>query len=145
MKSALFVGALLLSSVATAAEDYRVLKLEQDVRNLERHVQTLERQVDDLQQRLRSADPSYEPRSAPTSESDGPKKWLSAAAWERVKQGMSELQVIEILGTPTALRPDAEGRRALLYTLEVGTTGFLTGSVSFEAGKVVGVQRPGLR
>jgi hypothetical protein len=58
---------------------------------------------------------------------------------------MSELQVIEILGKPTALRTDAQGRRALLYTLEIGTTGFLTGSISFVDGKVVEMQRPALK
>ena len=60
-------------------------------------------------------------------------------------QQTSELQTIEILGKPTALRPDAQGRRASLYTLEIGATGFLTGSVSFQDGKVVEVQRPTLK
>ena len=144
MKCAAFVGALLLASSATA-DDYRVMQLEQDVRTLERHVQTLQRRVGELQQRLRSAEPAYVPRNDTPPASDDPQKWLNAAAWERVKPGMSELQAIEILGKPTALRPDAEGRRALLYTLEIGTTGFLTGSLSFEDGKVVAVQRPVLK
>src|SRR5688572_18165946 len=103
MKSAVFVGALLLASSASAAEDFRVIKLEQDVRNLERYVQTLQRQVGDLQQRLRSADASYEPRTETPPPADDAQRWLSAAAWERVKPGMSELETIEILGKPTAL------------------------------------------
>jgi hypothetical protein len=145
MRSA-FVCALLLATSAHAAEDYRVMKLEQDMRTLERHVQTLERQVLELQRRLQSADPGYEPpprRESTAAETE--QKWLNAAAWERVSEGMSELQVVELLGKPTALRPDARGRRALLYTLEIGTTGFLTGAVSFENGKVVEVQKPTLR
>lgn len=144
MKSALFVCAALLASPAIAAEDFRVMKLEQDVRNLERHVQTLQRQIADLRQQLRRADPNVQLSSEPPPANES-SQWLDASAWERVQPGMSELQAIEILGKPTALRPDAQGRRALLYTLEIGTTGFLTGSVAFQDGKVVEVQKPTLR
>ena len=43
---------VLLSFSAVAADDdtYRLMKLEQDVRNLERQVQTLTRQLDELRQ-----------------------------------------------------------------------------------------------
>lgn len=146
MRSVLFVCAMLLAAGAGAAEDFRVMKLEQDMRNLERHVQTLQRQLNDLQQQLHRSVPTYDLQPRRDAESgEGEQKWLNAAAWNRVSNGMSELQVIEILGKPTALRPDAHGRRALLYTLEIGTTGFLTGLVSFADGKAVEVQKPALR
>lgn len=135
--------ALLLAVPCGAAEDFRVMRLEQDMRTLERQVQALQRQLSELQQHARRG---VEPplRGAPPA-ADYDETWLNASAWDRVRIGMSELEVIEILGRPTALRPDAQDRRALLYTLEIGTTGFLSGSVSFDAGKVVEVQRPTLK
>jgi hypothetical protein len=125
------------------ADDFRLMKLEQDVRSLERQLQNIQRQLDGLQRRALNGPPAIEPRNAPESTSND--KWLSAATWSRIRLGMSELEVIEPLGKPNALRPDAQGRRALLYTMEIGTTGFLSGSVSFEAGKVVDFQVPALR
>jgi hypothetical protein len=146
MKSAFLFCVFLLANVANAADDFRVMKLEQDMRNLERQVQMLQRQLSELQQQSGSAARTYAPRPErePSTNEDA-EKWLSTAAWDRVRAGMSELQVVEILGKPTAVRPDAEERRALLYTLEIGTTGFLTGSISFDAGKVVAIQKPALR
>lgn len=146
MKSACFASALLLATSANAAEDFRVMKLEQEMRSLERRVQTLQRQVDELHRRVRTADPGYEPQTdRESAASEAGQKWLNAAAWDRVSEGMSELQVVELLGKPTAVRPDARGRRALLYTLEIGATAFLTGAVSFEDGKAVEVQKPILK
>ena len=145
MRSFLVVCALAFAGQAGAQEDYRVMKLEQDVRTLERQVQSLERLVSELE-RARRADPTVRlgnDRTPAPVEDD--QAWLKASAWNRVRTGMSELEVIEILGKPTALRPDANNRRALLYTLEIGTTSFLTGSVSFADGKAVEVQKPALR
>ena len=145
MRSFLVVCALAFAGSVSAQEDYRVMKLEQDVRTLERQVQSLERLVSELE-RSRRADPtgrlSNERAAAPVQDDPA---WLKASAWNRVRTGMSELEVIEILGKPTALRPDASNRRALLYTLEVGTMSFLTGSVFFAEGKAVEIQKPALR
>ncbi len=146
MRAFLIALALVLAIPAHAAEDFRVMKLEQDVRTLERQVQALQRLVGELQLRARQANPALEvnaDRGASSTEPD--QAWLNSAAWNRVRTGMSELEVIEILGKPTAMRPDANDRRALLYTLEIGATSFLTGSVSFGNGKVVEIQKPAVR
>jgi hypothetical protein len=145
MRMTILVCAALLTASASAAEDFRVMRLEQDMRTLERQVQTLQRQLLDIQQRASRAGTSIELSKERPLTPDSEQKWLQAAIWNRVRPGMDELQVIEILGQPTALRPDPAGRRALLYTLEIGTTAFLTGTVSFENGKVVDVQRPALK
>jgi hypothetical protein len=146
MRLLLIACALVFAGPLSAAEDFRVMKLEQDVRTLERQVQTLQRLVNDLQQQARRTEPTFELDSAtagPSIESD--QAWLKASAWNRVRTGMSELEVIEILGKPTALRPDPSNRRAMLYTLEIGTRSFLTGSVVFDNGKVVEIQKPTVR
>jgi hypothetical protein len=145
MRVFFLIWTLSLSASVLAAEDFRVMKLEQDVRTLERELQTLERLVNELQQRARRTDPTFEIGTTATPTQETEQKWLQASAWSRIKPGMSELEVIEILGKPTALRPDPSERRALLYTLEIGATSFLTGSVSFENGKAADVQKPTLR
>lgn len=144
MRIAIIVSSLLMAVPVNAAEDFRVMKLEQDVRTLEREVQTLQRQLIDLQRQDRAASVAV-PRTKREPPANEPDTWLNAAAWDRLRDGMSELAVIEILGKPTALRADSQDRRVLLYTLEISTTGFLTGSVVFAAGKVVEIQKPALR
>jgi len=144
MRIAIIIAGLLMAAPVDAAEDFRVMKLEQDVRNLEREVRTLQRQLFDLQRRDRSETVAA-PRTEHEPQADTERAWLDVAAWNRLRPGMSELEVIAILGKPTALRADPRNRRMLLYSLEIGTTGFLTGSVAFDGGKVVEVQQPTLR
>lgn len=131
-----------------AADDLRVMQLEQDVRNLRREVQLLTRQVAGLQaQPARPADrPSSEPPST-TGSGDNVSlatTWVDASKWERLRLGMTELEVIGLLGLPTSMR--AQGNeRVLLYALEIGTSGFLGGSVTLRDRSVAEVQKPVLR
>jgi hypothetical protein len=131
----------LLSAPVLGADSNRIIALEQDVRNLERLVGTLEREIRDLR---RGAIPPpnrlSESRPSDRSSSD----WVSAAKWKQVYLGMSELEVIEILGEPTAMRVEDDSR-LLLYALEIGSSGFLSGSVRLRDGEVAEVQVPALR
>lgn len=133
---------------AVAADDvtYRLMKLEQDVRNLERQVQTLNRQLDELkQQQSRAGDrgPSAaRSSSAPAGASST--AWLEATRWDRVRKGMSELEVIDVLGPPSSMREE-NGARVLLYAMEIGSSGFLGGSVEFRDGAVTAVNKPVLK
>ena len=137
----------LLGQGAWAQDDvtYRLMKLEQDVRNLERQVQTLTRQIDELkQQAARAGD-----RSALGSRSSAPAAtsstaWLEAARWDRIRNGMSELEVINILGPPTSLRQEGDAR-VLLYAMEIGTANFLGGSVELRDKAVSEVRKPTLK
>jgi hypothetical protein len=127
--------------IAATADDLRVSQLEQEVRRLERQVYALSRRLDELQR------PSFTPErpaapAAAAPPSDG--GWIDAAKWRRVKPGMTELDVIGLLGPPTSMREDS-GERVLLYALEVGASGFLGGSVTLRDRVVTGVQTPVLR
>jgi hypothetical protein len=134
---------LCLPVLALAADDPRVMRLEQDVRNLQREVQVLSRQIEQL--RLQSTRPGGEVRQspAPVMASDAP-GWLDASKWKRVKPGMPEFEVISLLGPPTSTR-EKGGARELLYALEVGTSAFLGGSVVLRDGKVVEAHLPTLK
>ena len=141
-----YAAALLILTClpAAAADDFKVIKLEQDMRNVERQIQDLARQVNDLQQRIsHSGDRQI---SAPATQAAPSSQWLNAANWKRVRPGMSELEVIEILGPPASVRGSAaESARTLMYAMELGSSAFLAGSITFEAHKVVGIQPPTLR
>ena len=57
---------------------------------------------------------------------------------------MDELSVIGALGPPTSMREE-NGARVLLYAMEIGSSGFLGGSVSLRDRKVVEIQKPALK
>jgi hypothetical protein len=147
MRNLLIALLALFGQSALAADDatYRLMKLEQDVRNLERQVQTLTRQLDELkQQSARAGDRgSIAPRASTTPAAISG-DWLEAARWDRVRPGMGELEVIGILGPPTSMRQDGE-TRVLLYAMEIGSSGFLGGSVALRDRKVSEVLKPVLR
>ena len=139
---------ILLGQGALAQDDvtYRLMKVEQDVRNLERQVQTLTRQLDEQRQQLsRTGDrglPAAHASSAPAATSST--AWLEAARWDRVRIGMSELEVIGVLGPPASMRREGDAR-VLLYAMEIGSSAFLGGSVEFRDGAVSAVNKPVLR
>ena len=153
---------VLLSFSAVAADDdtYRLMKLEQDVRNLERQVHganllalpvigrllTLNRQLDELkQQQSRAGDrgPSAaRSSSAPAGASST--AWLEAKRWDRVRKGMSELEVIDVLGPPSSMREE-NGAHVMLYAMEIGASSFLGGSVEFRDRAVTVVNKPVLK
>lgn len=138
---------LMGTQVAAAADDFKVIKLEQDVRRLEQQVRELSRQVSELR---RYAGTSPAPVLAPaspegtTSSSSAP--WLQAKNWQRLQLGMSELQVIETLGPPTSTRGATDASaRVLFYALEIGTGSFLGGSVELRDRRVVEINPPVLK
>jgi hypothetical protein len=129
-----------------AADDFKIIKLEQDVLMLERRVEELSRQVAQLQQSgVRATAQRAAPVERPVAPAGSP-LWLSAANWSRVRTGMSEFEVIDILGPPSSLRgaPDADSR-TLMYAMEIGSSGFLSGSVRLKERRVVEVQIPVLQ
>jgi hypothetical protein len=141
------IAVSLLGPSVHAQDDanYRVMKLEQDVRNLERQVQTLTRQLDELkQQSARAGDRSSLGTRSPTAPTTSSTAWVEAARWDRVRTGMSELEVINVLGPPTSLRQEGDAR-VLLYAMEIGSSNFLGGSVEFRDKAVSAINKPTLK
>lgn len=136
---------MLVCMQVEAADDFKIIKLEQDVRNLERQVQDLSRQLAELQQRGSRSDDQRVPEPRPAAQPSS-SQWLDAVNWNRVRVGMSELEVISTLGPPTALRgADDESSRTLMYAMEIGSSGFLSGSVQLKDRRVTEVQKPVLK
>ena len=126
-----------------AADDGRVSFLEQEVRNLQRQMMSLTRRVDDLGARPSSATERLDPPRA-RALPDAPDQWLDAGKWRQLKQGMSELDVVSLLGPPTSMR-EVDGARVLFYALEIGASGFLGGSVRFRERAVSEIRTPVLQ
>jgi outer membrane protein assembly factor BamE (lipoprotein component of BamABCDE complex) len=130
------------SAVASAADDLRVLKLEQDVRNLERTVQDLSRQIQEL--KLQLALSGGGPRVTVPTLAGARASWLDAQNWARLQPGMSEAQVVAVLGAPTSAREE-DGARVLFYAMELAPEGVLGGRVTLRDGRVTEVASPTLR
>jgi len=126
-----------------AADDLRISQLQQDVRNLQRQLQAQSQQLDEL--RLQLARPE-QPRSGPSPSAAvaAPGQWVDISRWQRLRTGMSELEVIGLLGPPVSMRV-REGERVLLYAMEIGSSGFLGGSVTLRNRSVTDIEKPALK
>jgi hypothetical protein len=72
--------------------------------------------------------------------------WLNLANWDRITSGTSETEVLQVLGVPNTVRSASDGRvRTLLYAIELGTGGFLGGSVVLTERRVTEINKPALR
>jgi len=142
MARMLVVLLALMPLTASAADEQRISFLEQEVRNLQRQIQSLSRQIDEL--RTRPDRPTAQAPAAADAPAPGSDQWIDAESWKQVRRGMSEMEVIDLLGAPTSMR--AEGNaRVLLYALEIGSSGFLGGSVTLRDRTVAEVQPPTLQ
>ncbi len=128
--------------VAVAADEWKVSQLEQDMRNLQRQVQAQSQQIDALRLQMARPEqirPPVRPDVLPVAGA-----WIDAAKWQRVRNGMSGLEVIGQLGPPTSLRVSGGGR-VLLYAIEIGSAGFLSGSVTLRERMVTSLETPVLK
>lgn len=143
--------ALLLALPAGAQTDrLRIEELRQDIRRLERTIQEQARRIDRLERELaRAGRPttSAAAREGAEAAPDGSfEAWIAPQRWDRLREGMTAQEVIAILGPPTAVRPDGTSpTRTLFYTLQIGDTAFLSGTVQLENDRVRAVERPALK
>lgn len=137
---------LLAPGLAGAADALKISQLEQDIRLLQQQLIEQARQIEALRMRLSQQPPllpqARSPADSPATTTAG--AWLDASKWAQVRPGMSEFEVITLLGPPTTMRT-TDGDRVLLYALEIGATGFLGGSVTLRDRSVFAVQVPQLR
>ena len=141
MTRALLLMVCCLPLLANAADDPRVPQLEQEVRRLHGEIRALARRVDELG---RATSPGARVVASPARPATSSDAWIDAGKWRRLRPGMSELEVISLLGPPTTMREEGGGR-VLLYALEIGASGFLGGSVKLQDRAVVEVRNPVLQ
>jgi hypothetical protein len=107
-----------------------------------RHIERLERELARLK-----ASPGARARGSAARgvAEDAELAWLTRETWRKLKPGMSEAEVVAVLGPPTAVRGQPPASKTLLYTLELEGTGFLSGTVVLEDGRVRTITEPQLR
>jgi hypothetical protein len=142
--------ALLVVTLPAAAQDaLRVRQLGSDVQRLERDIQAQSRRIDQLEQSLRGAGTQPLPTSPSVlrqNAGEGSPAWLVSTNWDRVKVGMKDIEVIALLGRPTTVRKEDDGKRhVLLYALELGPNAVLAGNVELTETGVTQVNKPVLR
>ncbi|MDQ2640813.1 MAG: hypothetical protein M3Y79_09575 [Pseudomonadota bacterium] len=145
MRVAALAAVLLWVPQAGAADALQISRIEQDLRRLQTQLMDQARQIESLRLQLGTRANLPESRLLPVpAPPPAQPTWLDAAKWEQVRVGMPELEVLTLLGPPTAMRT-ADGGRLLHYAQEIGASGFLAGSVRLEDGIVAEVQIPRLR
>lgn len=120
----------------------RAQQLENDITIFKRTVVEQGQRIEALERQLSSgASPSSPPRSSSPQSSVAARGWHNPASWSRVKDGMSESQVMSILGQPTSVE-NIGSHRTLFYRGEVGSGGFVSGNVKISQDRVYLVNEP---
>lgn len=118
--------------------------LKQAIAEHDRRIADLEKALRTLQARSDQSSPSslttqaQGRQSAVGQPSSDP--WKAPSTWERVKDGMSQAQVIAILGQPTSV--ENTHLRTLFYRGEVPGSGFVSGNVKLVEDRVYLVNKP---
>lgn len=140
------LAVVLTAAVSAQGDDLRVRQLESEVGRLQRELDTQSRRIEQLERDARNS--AVAPRAPQTSieREDRSPAWLLSTNWERVRAGMKEIDVIALLGRPTSVRTDADGKlRSLLYAMELGPDAVLAGSVQLGDAGVQQITLPTLR
>ena len=133
---------------ATAQDALRIQELRQEINELQRLVRDQSRRIDALERQLNQSrltpSPGATSRSPSAAPSPATDKWLVPAAWEKLRTGMTEQQVLDSIGYPTTSR-GGDTSKTLFYTVQVGASGFLSGRVVIVDKVVQEIQKPILR
>jgi len=107
MRKACLVLLLAACTLLAGADDFKVIKLEQDVRNLERQVQDLSRQMADLQQRSSRSGERIPPTPGPTTAPSQPSstQWRAAQGPSRNRASKAGVEVAAAYLPPATAQP----------------------------------------
>jgi predicted RNase H-like nuclease (RuvC/YqgF family) len=135
----------LSTAVSAEADDLRVRQLESEVSRLQRELDAQSRRIDELERSVRNSSLPRAPLST-TERTDTSPAWLVSTNWDRLRPGMKEMDVIALLGRPTSVRTDSDGRiRSLIYAMELGPNAVLAGNVRLSDAGVAEINKPALK
>ena len=146
------VGTLVLIAVlaaplpAFAQDDLRVRQLENEVQRLQRAIDAQSQRIERLESSARISGSMPPPVTVSPRAADSSPAWLVGTNWDKLRNGMKELDVIALLGRPSSVRTDDNAKvHTMFYALELGPNQFLTGNVQFGDAGVAEINRPTLR
>jgi hypothetical protein len=148
-----FLLAFQICGMPTAVADdaARISRLETEIQQLRtlvneqaRRIQRLE---DELSRRAGASEPQPRPRPrvgemrTDGAQSAARQPWHGVATWDRVATGMTEEEVMKILGNPTSA--ESVGVLKTLFYRGVAPGGTpVSGHVNFKDGRVVAIRKP---
>ena len=136
------VALCLMSALSLAQE---TPKSEDQLQSIVTEVALLKRVVVEQERRILQLEKIVQSITQPqpiTSRQALSTPWHSETYWRRIKDGMSESQVIKILGKPTDVKEDVVSFRTLFYRGEVRGSGFVSGNVRLSDDRVWQVNTP---
>ena len=137
--------AILFAPFAQAQDDLRLRQLENEVMRLQRELDAQSSRIEGLERSQRPGAPVSASAPMPRAADSSP-AWLVTANWDRVRPGMKDLEVIAVLGRPTSVRTDPDGKiHTLLYALELGPNAVIAGNVRMGDAGVAEINRPTLK
>ena len=126
-------------AVIAQTHDPRVDQLTKEVAQLKTAVAEQDGRIAELEKMVKallaSAEPPPKPIPSPTP------AWLSPSNWNQIRKGMSEAQVVDILGEPTSVDTSIDVR-TLLYQPDSQSTVRLQGSVTLTDDRVTAMTPP---
>jgi hypothetical protein len=142
----------LVPAVPAFADDAaRVSRLESEIQQLRAQVDEQNRRIQrleaELARRSGGSPSAAAPRRAASDDGArkpapaGPQPWHSPAPWSRVGKGMSEDEVVALLGEPTAVE-SVEGFKTLFYRGATAAGASVNGMVNLRDERVVAVVMP---
>jgi hypothetical protein len=148
---ALIPSALMLGANPTRAladDAARISRLESEIQLLRTQIDAQHRRILRLEDELSRHSGSKPVPAVPEARESrtlnmatDPLPWHSPASWGRVKQGMSEAEVTNVLGEPTH-RDSMEQFKTLFYDGQSVDSRPIRGHVNFRDGRVVAVNKP---
>lgn len=134
----------LLSSTQTPVltaqtRDSRLDKLAMDTAELKRTVADQDHRIAELEKTVKMLQAAAAPVPSPIP--NPTPAWTKASSWTLIKPGMSEAQVVEILGPPTT-EQSAIDKRTLYYQPDPHSTSTLSGSVTLTDDRVIATAPP---
>jgi hypothetical protein len=134
-------GVLLwMCGIATAqTHDPRVDELTKETAQLKRTIADQGARIAELEKAVKALQAAAPPLPSRIPSETPP--WHRASNWSLIKAGMSEAQVVEILGPPTSVDTSID-TRILLYAPDSQSTSTLKGSVTLTDDRVIAMVPP---
>ena len=134
------LGLVVLSPFGLAqVHDTRIDKLEKETAQLKATVAEQDRRINELQASVRALQAALTPTPKPIPSPTPP--WHEPSNWNLIQPGMSEAQVVQILGPPTNVDADTDVR-TLRYETASSAKRALKGSVTLTDDRVTAAQPP---
>jgi hypothetical protein len=132
---------ILMCGIASGqTRDPRVDELTKETALLKRRIADQDERIAQLEKAVKALQSAATPMPTPIPSETPP--WHRASNWTLIKSGMSESQVVGILGPPTSVDASID-KRILLYSPDANSTSTLKGSVTLIGDRVTAMVPPG--